>query len=63
MILELDNILRSIRDIRRAILSLEPQIQTAEQVGIKTKMRAGADEMEFGVRALEYALNNESKSG
>ena len=63
MILELDNILRSIKDIRKAILSLESQLQTAEQVGIKTKIIAGADEMEFGTRALEYALNNESKSG
>ena len=62
MILELDNILRSIRDIRKAILSLESQIETAEQVEVKNKIITGTDEMEFGTRALEFALNNERKS-
>ena len=55
MTLEIDNILRNIKEIRRAILSLEgPERQPAAE-----EIKELADLMEFKTRELEFELNAE----
>ena len=58
MVLEIDNILRSDEDIRKALLSLRAKDITDKakwQIMILENMTS---DIEFKTRALEYDLNN-----
>ena len=57
MILEIDNIIRGIKDIRRQILVL--QGNSPEHKVRMSELDDSAAEMEFKTRALEFELNSE----
>lgn len=60
MSLQIDNILRAVQDVRKALLAVEPTITSIpardafEVVGRKT------DELEFCTRHLEFELNEQT---
>ncbi len=54
--LEIENILRGVGDIRLAMLAIEPKIVTAEQKKIKLDLRNLVEQTEFTVRILEFEL-------
>lgn len=54
MALEIDNILRSLAEIKKAIFLLDYQITTAEQTIAKQEMTRLTDELEHETRVLEY---------
>ncbi len=56
MILEIDNIIRSIRDIRKALLSLDTQVKKADVIIKVAKIKELANQMEFETRGLEFEL-------
>lgn len=57
MRVEVDNAIRNIEDIRRAVLSLRGQTETVEAVETIDEINELADQMEFKVRGLEFELN------
>ena len=61
MILEIENILRNIREIRAQILSLEARYLTEGQVSIAREIKELTDNLQFETRRLEFDLNGESK--
>ncbi len=57
MILEIDNIIRSIGDIRKAVLSLEGRLETAVAIEDAVEIKGLADQIEFLTRDLQYEMN------
>lgn len=60
MILEIENMIRSIADICKALLSLGPRAKKAGPVEIKRveDLNQMANEMEFSARNLDFVLND-----
>lgn len=57
MILEIENMIRSIEDIRKALLSLGTRAEEAGKTERVDDLNQLADQMEFGARNLEFDLN------
>ncbi len=63
MVLEIDNIIRSIEDIRKAALLLRARTTDGEARRTILEIETKADETEFIARGLEYKLDEkEDKS-
>ncbi len=58
MILEIDNAIRNINDIRKALLSLDGRTGTSEQTAALEEAGLCTSELEHRIRVLEYELNN-----
>ncbi len=64
MILEIDNIIRNVKDIRLAILSLEGRNPTAEEALKMSRMEETVNQLEHQTRDLEFDLKNkETENG
>ncbi len=61
MEVEIDNILRAITDIRRAIFAMEPKLITADQVLAFKELTESVDGTEFAAHALQYELKESKK--
>lgn len=57
MTLEIDNMIRSIEDIRKALLSVEPKATKTNEIIKIAEIKELTNEMEFKVRGLEFELN------
>lgn len=61
MILEIENIIRSVGDIRKAVLSLEGKLKTANEVEDAAEIKNLAAQTEFMARALQYEITENDK--
>jgi len=61
MVLEIENILRNIREIRAQILSLEARYLTEDQVSIARDIKEQSDDLQYHVRRLQFELNGGNK--
>ena len=59
MILLINNILDSIKDIRKSILTLEAEELTDEQTTTLEEMKKGAEEFDHDTRILEFEINKD----
>ena len=62
MIVEIENIIRNVHDIRQAILSLEGRELTADQAEKTSEMEELANQMEFKARDIDFEMNKKANN-
>ena len=64
MELEIQEIFDGIKDLRKALLSLDTQTNTPDETTALAAMNKAADDMEFETRKLQYeSTRKDEKSG
>lgn len=63
MIVECENIIRNIHDIRQAILSLEGRELSADQAEKTSEMEELANQMEFKARDVDFGMKRKEGAG